>query len=325
MNRLLVHGRALMMATGALLFAATTAAQPYPNRPIRFVVPFAAGGGSDVLARVLAEPLTQRFGPPVLVENKPGASANLGADYVAKSAPDGYTWLYTSPGPQIINPTLMGKLPFDPERDLVPVARLGVFVAVLVVPRALPPKSVKELIEYAKANPGKLNFASPGIGSAGHLSGEYFKTISGIDIVHVPYKGTGAALQDLIAGNVQMTIDSAAALLPHIKSGALRALAVTSLERAPILPDVPTLAEVFAGFDASPMNYLSVRGGTPPALIEQINREINAVLAMPAVRVRMLEMGVVPSPSTPDELARQIQDERAKWKRVIEASGAKAE
>ena len=325
MNRLLVHGRALMMATGALLFAATTAAQPYPNRPIRFVVPFAAGGGSDVLARVLAEPLTQRFGQPVLVENKPGASANLGADYVAKSAPDGYTWLYTSPGPQIINPTLMGKLPFDPERDLVPVARLGVFVAVLVVPRALPPKSVKELIEYAKANPGKLNFASPGIGSAGHLSGEYFKTISGIDIVHVPYKGTGAALQDLIAGNVQMTIDSAAALLPHIKSGALRALAVTSLERAPILPDVPTLAEVFAGFDASPMNYLSVRGGTPPALIEQINREINAVLAMPAVRVRMLEMGVVPSPSTPDELARQIQDERAKWKRVIEASGAKAE
>ena len=312
MNRLLVHGRALMMATGALLFAATTAAQPYPNRPIRFVVPFAAGGGSDVLARVLAEPLTQRFGQPVLVENKPGASANLGADYVAKSAPDGY-------------PTLMGKLPFDPERDLVPVARLGVFVAVLVVPRALPPKSVKELIEYAKANPGKLNFASPGIGSAGHLSGEYFKTISGIDIVHVPYKGTGAALQDLIAGNVQMTIDSAAALLPHIKSGALRALAVTSLERAPILPDVPTLAEVFAGFDASPMNYLSVRGGTPPALIEQINREINAVLAMPAVRVRMLEMGVVPSPSTPDELARQIQDERAKWKRVIEASGAKAE
>ena len=313
------------LAIGLLLVAGAAAGQPYPARPIHFIIPFAAGGGSDVLARVLAEPLAQRLGQPVIVENKPGANANLGADFVAKSAPDGYTWLYTSPGPQIINPYLMGKLPFDPEKDLAPVARLGVFVSVLVVTKGLPVKSVKELIDYAKANPGKLNFASPGIGAASHLSGEYFKTVAGIDIVHVPYKGTGAALQDLIAGNVQMTIDSAAALLPHIRSGALRPLAVTTRERAPILPDVPTLAEYFADFDASPMNYLTVRGGTPPAIVNQINREINAVLAMPAVRARLLDMGVIPSPSTPEELAREIQGERAKWKKVIEASGAKAE
>ena len=229
------------------------------------------------MARVIAEPLSQRMGQPIIVENKPGGNATTGADYVAKSAPDGYTMLHTSPGPQITNPYLMARLPYDPEKDLTPVARLGTIVSVLVVHPSVPAKSVKELVEYAKANPHKLNFSSPGIGSGGQLASEYFKTVAGIDIVHVPYKGTGAAIQDLIAGNVQMTIDSMAALLPFIKSGQLRPLAVAYIERSPNLPDVPTLAETYPGFDASPMNYVTVRGGTPPAIVDRLNRDVNAV------------------------------------------------
>lgn len=316
--------RGIVIAAAGL--AATIAsAQGYPNRQIQFVIPFAAGGGSDVMARIIAEPLAQRLGQPVIVDNKPGGGATIGADFVAKSQPDGYTWLHTSPGPQIINPFLMPKLPYDPQKDLVPVVRLGTFVSVLAVHPSVPAKTVKELIDYAKANPKKLNFASAGIGSGSQLASEYFKTVAGIEIVHVPYKGTGNALQDLIAGNVQMTIDSMAALLPHIKSGALRALAVTTLQRSPNLPDVPTLAETLSGFDASPMNYLSVRGGTPREIIDRINREVNAVLTMPAIRERLLGIGVIVTPSTPEEIAQQVKDEQVKWKKVIELSGAKAE
>jgi tripartite-type tricarboxylate transporter receptor subunit TctC len=318
--------RTLLCAALAALVAAPCAlAQSYPSKPITFVIPFAAGGGSDVMARIIAEPLSQRLGQQIVVDNKPGGGATIGADFVAKSAPDGYTWLHTSPGPQIINPFLMAKLPYDPNKDLLPVARLGTFTSVLAVHPSVPAKTVKELIDYAKANPKKLNFASAGIGSGSHLGSEYFKTVAGIDIVHVPYKGTGNALQDLIAGNVQMTIDSMAALLPAIKAGQLRALAVTTPQRSPALPDVPTLADTLAGFDASPMNYLSVRGGTPREVVDRINREVNAVLAMPAIRDRLLAIGVVTTPSTPEEIAAQVRSEQVKWKKVIEVSGAKAE
>ena len=309
----------LLLAYGAAL------AQAYPSRPIHFIIPFAAGGGSDVMARIIAEPLSQRMGVPIIVENKPGANAVTGADYVAKSAPDGYTMLHTSPGPQITNPFLMPKLPYDPVKDLQPVARLGVFVNVLVVHPSVPAKSVKELVEYAKANPGKLNFASPGVGSGSQLAMEYFKTVAGINVVHVPYKGTGAAIADLLAGNVQMTLDSLAALMPHIKSGALRPLAVGYIERAPSLPDVPTLAETYPGFDAAPMNYLSVRGGTPQPIVDRLNRDVNAVLAMPSVKQKLLELGVLTPPSTVSEIVRQVETERQKYKKVIELSGAKAE
>jgi tripartite-type tricarboxylate transporter receptor subunit TctC len=309
----------------AMGFSGAVLAQAWPAKPIQFVIPFAAGGGSDVMARIIAEPLSQRLGVQVIVDNKPGGGATIGADYVAKSPPDGYTWLYTSPGPQIINPFLMKKLPYDPDKDLLPVVRLGTFTSVLAVHPSVPAKTVKELIDYAKANPKKLNFASAGIGSGSQLASEYFKTVAGIEIVHVPYKGTGNALQDLIAGNVQMTIDSMAALLPAIKAGQLRALGVTTPQRSPNLPDVPTLAETLAGFDASPMNYLSVRGGTPREIVDRINREVNAVLVMPAVRERLLGIGVVVSPSTPEEIAAQVKSEQVKWKKVVEVSGAKAE
>lgn len=300
-------------------------AQTYPNRPVHFIVPFAAGGGSDVMARLIADPLSQRLGQPVIVENRPGANASIGADYVARSAPDGLNILHTSPGPQITNPFLMAKLPYDPVKDLLPVARLGVFVNVLVVNPKLPVKNVAELVAYAKANPGKLSFASPGIGSGGHLAGEYFKRVAGVDIVHVPYKGTGAAIQDLVAGNVQLSLDSIAAFLPLIRSGQLRALAVGYGHRSSSLPDVPTLAGTFPGFDAAPMNYLAVRGGTPMDIVERLNREVNATLSVPTLRQRLLDMGVLVVPSTPDEIARQVDSEREKWKRIIETSGVKVE
>jgi tripartite-type tricarboxylate transporter receptor subunit TctC len=313
------------LALTGLLAAGLALAQTYPSRPVHFVVPFAAGGGSDVMARLIAEPLAQRLGQPIVIENKAGGNATIGADYVAKSAPDGLNMLHTTPGPQITNPFLMSKLPYDPVKDLLPVARLGVFVNVLVVTPKLPVKNLEELVAYAKANPGKLSFASAGIGSGSHLAGEYFKRAAGLDIVHVPYKGTGAAMQDLVAGNVQLSLDSVAAFMPMIKSGQLRAVAVGYGQRSSSLPDVPALAEFYPGFDAAPMNYLSVRGGTPPAFVERLNREVNAVLTTPAIRQRLLDMGVLVSTSTPDEIARQVDTERQKWKRIIEASGAKAE
>jgi tripartite-type tricarboxylate transporter receptor subunit TctC len=301
------------------------AAQQYPNRPIRFIVPFAPGGGADLVARTLSDRLAQGLGQPVLVENKPGAGATVGADFVAKSAPDGYTLLYGTPGPQIINPYLMKKLPYDPVSDFQPISRLVVIPNILVVHPSVPAKSVKELIELAKAKPNTINFGSAGIGATSHLSGELFKSAAGIQIVHVPYKGTGAALQDLLAGNIQMAIDSIPVYLPHLKSGAVRALAVSTPMRSPVLPDLPPIADTLPGFDASAMNYVAARAGTPRPIVERLNREINAVLALPEVRERLLGMGATPMGSTPEELELVIRSESAKWKKVIEISGAKAE
>lgn len=310
-------------ALAAIALASTALrAQPRMTRPVRLIVPFAAGGGSDAMARVIAEPLSQALGQPVVVDNKPGANATIGADFVAKSAPDGLTLLHTPPGPQITNPYLMNKLPYDPVKDLMPVARLGVFVNVLVVNPKLPVHSLEEFVAYVRAHPGKLSFASPGIGSGGHLAGEYLKSIAKLDTVHVPYKGTGAALQDLIAGSVDWSLDSAAAFLPMIRAGKLRALAVGYGERLPSLADTPTIAESYAGFDASPMNYLSVQGGTPADTVKYLNHEVNAILESPKVKQRMLDMGVLVSLSTPDEIANQVNTERLKWKAIIEASGA---
>ncbi len=326
MNRLNRIVAFAIVTTAALACAVPSArAQAaFPSHTVRLVVPFAAGGGSDVMARLIAEPLAERLNQPVIVDNKPGANATIGADFVAKSPPDGHTLLHTSPGPQITNPFLMAKLPYDPVNDLLPVARLGVFANVLVVNPQVPAHSVAELVDYARKHPGKLSFASPGIGSGGHLAGEYFKRSAGIDIVHVPYKGTGAALQDLVAGNVQVTLDSMAALLPFVRSGQLRALATGYIERSPTLPDVPTLAETYPGFDAAPMNYLSVRGGTPDDIVARINREVNAVLERPEIRQKLLDRGVIVSTGSPQDIARQVASEREKWKRIIEASGAAA-
>ena len=312
-GRILQIGAALVALTGGLAFA-----QGYPTQQIRLIVPFAAGGGSDILARIIAEPLSKRLGQSIVVDNKPGGGATVAADLVAKSPADGYTWLFTTAGPQITNPYLMAQLPYNPFKDFAPVAMLAKSVNVLVVHPGVPAKNVRELIDYAKANPGKLNFSSSGIGASSHLAGELFKQMAEVDIVHVPYRGTGPSTTDLLAGNVHMAIDSASTLLPHIKSGGLRALGFATLERQPAMPELPTIADTLPGFDGSSINYISVPAGTPPAIVERLNREIEVVLSDRDIARRMTELAIAPIIETPAELARRIADEQQKWKRVIE-------
>jgi len=298
--------------------AQTSPTQTWPSSPIRMVVPFAPGGGADLMARILADPLSKRLGQPIVIENKPGAGATLGADFVAKAQPDGYTLLWTTPGPQITNPYLMPKLPYDPFKDFTAIATAVTAVNVLVVTPSLPVKSVSELIAYAKANPGKLNFSSAGIGASSHLSGELFKMMAGIDIVHVAYRGSGPALQDLLAGNVQMSIDTVAVLLPHIQAGTLRALGVATIERNPSLPDLPPIADTLPGFDGSSINYINGPAGMPQPVVERLNREINAVLSDPDVRKRMEVAGFTPIVESQTALVTRITQEQDKWKKVIE-------
>ena len=244
------------------------------------------------------------------MDNKPGGGGTTGADFVAKAPADGYTLLYTTPGPQITNPFLMAKLPYDPSADLTPVTQVALVPSVLVVNKNLPVKSVKELIDYARANPGKLNFASAGIGSSSHLAGELFKHRARIDMVHVPYRGTGPALQDLLAGNVSLAIDSLAVYRPHIEAGSLRALAVSTLDRSPLLPDVPPIADELPGFEGSPVNYITVRSGTPPAIVARLNREINAVLDSREVKAYMLGSGIFPRGGTPAQMEALVRRKR---------------
>ena len=315
---------AKVLQVGAAIAALTVSAvfaQTYPTQQIRLIVPFAAGGGSDILARIISEPLSKRLGQPILVENRPGGGATLGADVVAKSPPDGYTWLFTTAGPQITNPYLMPKLPYDPFKDFAPVAMLAKSVNVLVVHPGVPAKSVRELIDYARANPGKINFSSSGVGASSHLAGELFKQVVGVDIVHVPYRGTGPSTTDLLAGNVHMAIDSAATLLPHIKSGGLRALGFATLERQPALPELPPIADTLPGFDGSSINYISVPAGTPQPIIERLNREIAEVQSDKDIAKRMTELAIAPIIETPAELATRIAQEQQKWKKVIEGMG----
>ncbi len=315
----------LCLAVGATLLATPALAQQaWPARPIKLIVPFVAGGGSDTLARIIAEPLGARLGQPVVVENKPGAASSLAAEYVARQPADGYTLMHGSPGAQMINPWLI-KLNYDPEKDFAPISTLGVFPNLLVVNAKLPVHSVAELVAWAKSHPGTLNFGSTGIGSTSHLAGELFKSATKVDIVHVPYKGTAAVVQDLVAGNIQMAIDAMSTYLPYIKAGSLRAIAIGTAERSAVLPDVPTIAESLPGFSASALNYVSAPAGTPQPVIDRLNREIGAVLATPEVRARLQALGVTPMASTPAELDRTIRSESAKWRKLIETAGVKAE
>jgi tripartite-type tricarboxylate transporter receptor subunit TctC len=310
----------LWIAIAALLSLASPApAQTYPSQPIRFIVPFAPGGGSDILARILGDPLSKRLGQPVVIENKPGGGATVGADLVAKARPDGYTILLTTAGPQITNPYLLPKLPYDPNKDLVPVVMLVKAVNVLVVTKDLPVKNVAELIAYAKANPGKINFSSSGIGASSHLSGEMFKMMAGIDIVHVPYRGSGPSIQDILAGSIQMSIDTVSTMLPHIQSGGMRALAVAGTDKNPTLPDLPTVSATLPGFDGDSINYISVPAGVPQAVIDRLNKEFNAVLTDPDVVKRMITGGMTPVVETQADLIKRVKSEQVKWKKVIEA------
>ena len=320
-----IRGPGWAVVAALVLWAAPASAETYPSKPVRMVVPFAAGGGADLVARAVAGGLAKRLGQPIVVDNKPGGGGTLGADAVAKAPADGYTLLYTTPGPQITNPYLMAKLPYDPMADLTPVSQVAIVSAVLVVNSTIPATNVKELIQYARAHPGKLNFASAGVGSSSHLAGELFKHDAKIDIVHVPYRGTAPALQDLLGGNVAMAFDSIAVYRQFIEAGKLRVLAVSSREPSPLLPKVPPIADNLPGFDASPVNYISVRSGTPKEIVDRLNREINAVLATSEVKDYLLNNGVIPAGGTVAEVAALVKTESAKWKQVIEVSGAKLE
>lgn len=300
-------------------------AQAFPNRPIRLICPFAAGGSADASARQLAEPLSIVLGQPVVVENRPGGGATLGAQMVARAAPDGHTLLYGTPGPQIINPHLMQSLPYDPVRDFAPVSGYKRAPNLLAVHPSLGVSDVAGLVALARARPGTLTFASSGVGSSSHLAGEMLKFLGGIDITHVPYRGTGPAMTDLLAGTVSMALDTLSILLPPSRAGSLRAFGVTTPQRSRLTPELPALAETLPGFDAAPFNYIAATGGTPAPIIARLNAAIVGILNDPAYRARMEALGEEATPSTPEELAATIAAESARWRQVIEAAGIRVE
>lgn len=294
----------------------------YPNRPIHLIVPFAPGGGADLTARLVSEPLSKKLGQPIVVDNRPGGGGTVGARLVADAKPDGYTLLYTTPGQQLTNPFLMDSLPYDYINGLTPISRIAVVPSVLVVSSDVKANSVSELIALAKDNPGGINFASAGIGASSHLSGELLKVMADIDIEHIPYRGTGPAVQDLIGGRVEMAIDSVTVYMPHIEAGLVRALGVSTMHPLESLPGIPPIAEDLPGFDSSPVNYLSAPGDTPADIVEKLNLALNEVLAEPQVREQMLKVGLLPEGNSVQEMQDLVASEQEKWKRVIEQSGA---
>ena len=316
----------LLVAIAAVVGGAQALAQEWPSKPIRFVVPFAAGGSTDVLTRLLCEQLTVELKTPCVVENKGGAGGNVGGAAVAAAPADGYTFLVSAPGVLAYNKILYREMAFDPDKDLDPICLYAFQPNVLVVHPSLPVTSVAELIAYAKANPRKLNYASGGVGSTSHVAGELFKTMAGLDWQHVPYRGTGPSLVDLLAGQVQLTIDNLPAILPHIKSGALRALAISTDKRVPQLPDLPTIAEAgLPGYAAISWQMVAVPSGTPRPILDRMAATISKLTADPAFRTRVIDAGAEPAGGTVDEARAFVKQEAVKWREVVLKSGAKAD
>jgi tripartite-type tricarboxylate transporter receptor subunit TctC len=316
--------RRLALALLWLLALAGPAAADYPTKPVKWVVPYPPGGTTDVLARLTAQWLAEKLGQQFVIENKPGGGNNIGTDYVIKSPPDGYTMLLVNPA-NGINATLYRDLAFNFIRDIQPVAGLVRTPNVMEVPASLPVKSVAEFISWCKANPGKVNLASSGSGTSVHLSGELFMTMTGCRMTHVPYKGSGPALPALIAGDVHVMFDNLPSSLPHIKSGRLRALGVTSSERDPALPDVPTVADTVRGYEATAWFGIGMPKGSPREAIERINAAVNAALSDPGMLRRYADLGGKPIKGTPEDFGKVIRAETEKWAKVVTASGAKAE
>ena len=296
----------------------------YPTRPVRMIVPFPAGGAADISGRLIGQWLSDRFGQPFVIENRPGGGTNIATEQVLRAPPDGYTLLLVAPA-NAINATLYDKLSFDFLRDIVPVAGIIRFPNVVDVHPSLPIRSIPELIAYAKANPGKLNMASSGNGSTIHMSGELFKMMTGINMVHVPYRGGAPALTDLIAGQVQVMFDNIPTSADHVRSGRLRGLAVTGAERSQVLPDLPTVAEFLPGYEASAWYGLGAPKNTPAAIIERINAAVNAILADPASQARFTELGASLLPGSPADFGKLLADETEKWGKVVKFAGAKPE
>ena len=316
----------------AVLVAATTMvpavaiAQAYPTKPIRLVVPFPAGGSLDVVARAIGQKLTEAWGQPVVIDNRPGAGGNIGADLVAKSAPDGYTILEGALSTHAVNVSLYARMPYDPVKDFAPITLVAVTPNVLVLNASFPVNSVPELLAYARANPGKLSFGSGSNGSAGHLAGELFKTEAGIDMVHIPYKGGAPALQALLAGDTQLMFDNLANSAAQIKAGKLKALAVTTAKRSSLMPELPTLSETgLPGFDIYTWWGFMAPAGTPKEVVAKWNAEVTRILRSPEMKAFFAQQGAEPAPDSPEEFAALIKGEIAKYAKIVKQSGAKVD
>ena len=318
---------AILVAFGMACPAiAAAAAQDYPSRPVRFVVPFAPGGSTDTLARTMSQKLSEYIGQQVVVDNRSGANGNIGMEIVARAVPDGYTILLGYIANLAIAPSLYGKLPFDPVKDYAPITQIASSPNVLVAHPSVPAKNFKELIALAKAKPGQVNFASASVASVGHLTGELLNNLAGIKMVHVPYKGSGQAVTDLLGGHVQLMFSGFSSTLPHIKSGKLRPLVVTGIRRSPALPEVPTIAESgFPKFEATAWYGVLAPAKTPKPIVARLHAETVKVLHLPEVKERLGNLGFEIVGSTPDEFAAYLKSEIGKWEKVVKASGAKPE
>jgi tripartite-type tricarboxylate transporter receptor subunit TctC len=301
-------------------------AQSFPSHPVKLVVPFPPGGSLDFAGRLIAQRLSEMWGQPVVVENKPGAGGNIGADLVAKAAPDGYTILLGALSTHAVNPNLYAKMPYDAVKDFAPITLIATTPNVLVVNASLPVGNVREFIAYTKANTGKLAFGSGSNGSAGHLAGELYKLETGTDAVHIPFKGGAPATQALLAGDTQFMFDNLANAMAQVKAGKLKALAVTTAERSSLAPELPTMAEAgLPGFDISTWYGLFAPAGTPPSVVAKWNADVTKVLTAPDVRAKFIADGAMPSPDTPEQFAQMIARELAKYARIVKVSGAKVD
>jgi tripartite-type tricarboxylate transporter receptor subunit TctC len=300
-------------------------AQAYPTRPVRVVVGQAAGSGSDAVARLIGQFLSERFGQQFVIENRPGAGGNIATEAVVRSPPDGYTLVLVNTS-SAIDATLYDKLNFDVMRDITPIAGIATFEFVIEVNPSVPTKTLPEFIAYAKANPGKINMASAGIGSAHHLFGELFKMMAGVEMVHVPYRGSTPALTDLLGGRVQVMFDATTSSLPHIRAGKLRPLAVTTATRSELLPDIPTIGDFVPGYEAHGWIGFGAPKNTPAAVVDRLNNEINSAISDSSIKARLIDLGgLVLPPSSPADFGKLIADETEKWAKVIRAANIKAE
>ena len=315
-----------LLAAIALAAPAMADAQAYPSRPVKLVVPFPPGGSLDNTGRLIAQRLTDLWGQAVVVENKAGAGGNIGADFVAKSAADGYTILLGALSTHAVNPNLYKTMPYDAVKDFVPITLIAITPNVLVVNASSPVNNVKEFVAWTKANPGKQSFGSGSIGSGGHLAGELYKVDTGTDAVHIPFKGGAPATQALLAGETQFMFDNLANAMAQVKAGKLKALAVTTAQRSSLVPELPTMAEAgLPGFDISTWYGFFAPAGTPPAVIAKWNADVTKILTSPDVRAKIMADGAEPAPDTPEQFAQFIQRENAKYARIIKASGAKVD
>ena len=310
---------ALLLGLSAVSLSQQACSQTYPQRPVRMIVTLAAGGAVDAVARMLATSLTERLGQQVVVDNRPGAGGSVGGEAVARANPDGHTLLMAANGTVAVAPHLITNLPYDAQRDLMPISQVVTSPLAMVVHPAVPARSIREFIDLAKSRPGTINFASSGNGSTGHLGSELFKSAAGVDLVHVPYRGAAPALIDLIAGQTQMQVTAVSGALLFIKSGKLRALGVTSPKRVAVLPDVPAIAETLPGYEVISWYGLFTTAGTPQAVVARLNRETVAAVNDPALSGRLSALGLEPETSTPEAFDAWVRSEHAKWGKLIRA------